>query len=457
MEDKIISRALREGVEFCDIRVTEVEGNSISTKNGKVEKAVPGKSSGAFIRVIYKGMWGFSAAGTLSWSSYLKALQTAIKLAKGSSAKAKEKVSLKPMKPIKAQHFSKPKIHPLNIAIEEKVELLRDMEKAAREIKSVVSVECLYNDEEISKRYLNSEGRRVETREYLIFAQANIVAKMNAKPVAMRKRIGGTAGYEIFKAVDPLKEMLETAKAAERQCSASSPPSGKMYLIMDQNLTGVFTHEALGHASEADAICAGESILEGKLGEKIGSELVTIYDDNLYKWGFGSFAFDDEGVEPVKKTIVKNGVLKEYILDRERATKLGMISNGGARAGGIGLEPLVRMSNTYMAQGEMSFEELLEPIKKGVYAKGTRGGQVDPAKGSFQFSAQEAFLIENGELTTPLKNLSFSGTILETLKNIDGVGNDFALGEPGFCGKGQTVPVGDGGPHVRIKEVSIGF
>jgi len=133
-----------------------------------------------------------------------------------------------------------------------------------------------------------------------------------------------------------------------------------------------------------------------------------------------------------------------------------MNPNGGAIAESYAVRPLVRMSNTMIEKGEHSFDELIEDIKYGIYAKGTRGGQVDPAKGSFQFSAQEAFLIEKGEITKPLKDLSLSGLTLETLKNIDAVGKDVKFGDPGFCGKGQLVPVGDGGPHIKIKNVLIG-
>jgi len=456
MEEKFIKKALEEGAQFCDIRITEAEGNSITLKNGKVEKAVPGKAKGAFLRVLYKGVWGFSSIGELTEQSYRRALGSAMALAKSSSPLSKEKITLTPMEPLQKTSFSTPDIHPFYVDIEDKIELLKDMEKVARETRSVVSVECHYSDEDVYKQYINSEGREIETRDYLTFAQANIVAKKDAGPVGMRTRIGGAMGYEIFRKEDPLLKVRKAAESAARVCSASSPPSGVMPLIMDHDLTGVFTHEAMGHASEADGICSGESVLEGLVGKKIGSEQVSIYDDPLYESGFGSFIFDDEGIEAQKKTIIEKGVLRGYIMDREYATKLGSISNGGARAGSIGVEPLVRMSNTYMAPGDMSFEELLEPIKKGVYARGTRGGQVDPAKGSFQFSAQEAFLIENGEITIPLKDLSFSGLILETLKNIDGLGQDFALGEPGFCGKAQIVPVGDGGPHARVMNVSIG-
>ncbi len=135
---------------------------------------------------------------------------------------------------------------------------------------------------------------------------------------------------------------------------------------------------------------------------------------------------------------------------------MGMEPNGGARAESGHVKPLVRMSNTILLGGEHTFEELIEDIKLGIYAKGTRGGQVDPARGTFQFNAQEAYLVEKGEITKPLKDVSLSGSILETLKLIDALEKESRLGSPGFCGKGQLVPVGDGGPHMRIKKIYVG-
>jgi TldD protein len=149
-------------------------------------------------------------------------------------------------------------------------------------------------------------------------------------------------------------------------------------------------------------------------------------------------------------------VLNDFILSRETAAKLGMAPNGGARADSYHNRPIVRMSNTYIESGDQTLAELLEGIKLGVYAKGTRGGQVNTAQGFFQFNAQESYLIENGEITKPLRDVSLSGRTLDTLKLIDGVGKDRDLHGVGICGKGQWVPVGDGGPHIRIAKCVVG-
>jgi TldD protein len=268
------------------------------------------------------------------------------------------------------------------------------------------------------------------------------------------KSTGGAKGFEVIQKED-LELMGRTAATkAVRLLDASPPPSGRFPIVMDSELTGVFIHEALGHASEADLILQNDSILKGKMDAQIGSSLVTIIDDASMD-AFGYYAYDAEGVKTKKNVLVEDGVLVSLLSSRETAAKLDISSSGNARSG-VGDQPIVRMSNTYLKPGEMSFEELIEDIDDGIYLKGSRGGQVDTGKGVFQFNAAESFIIDNGEVKDPLRDVSLSGNILEILQKVDAVGSDFHLGV-GFCGKaGQTAPVGDGGPHTRVSEATVG-
>jgi TldD protein len=229
-----------------------------------------------------------------------------------------------------------------------------------------------------------------------------------------------------------------------------------MPVIADPDLAGVFAHEAVGHASEADLVSTGDSCFAGRIGERIGSEMVTIRDDATVPGMNGRMVYDDEGVKAGNKVLIRKGILNDFIQSRETAAKLNMTPNGGARAESYHGRPLVRMSNTFFEKGDRDFKELLEGVKLGVYAKGTRGGQVNTAQGFFQFNAQESYLIENGEITKPLRDVSLSGRTLDILKLIDGVGKDKDLTGVGICGKGQMVPVGDGGPHIRIARCVVG-
>lgn len=456
MEQAILEKALSMGAKYADIRTGSADRTLLEVKDREVKKAIYGVDKGASIRVLYDGVWGFSSTNDLSKRSLESALDSAFTLAKTSSSRAKERVKLAEIKGDEGRIVWAPEKNPKDISIDEKYELLLDLDKHVKDIKGVHSVSSGYSDWVLHNRVVTTDGINLESQVTRTYVRSSIIAKEGTDIIALTVTTGGTGGFEIFDADDPVKKAVEGGKAAVRILSAEKPPSGKLPIITDHDLTGVFAHEALGHATEADIILSGSSCLEGKIGENIGSDVVTIIDDPTMKSGFGSFPFDDEGVRGQRKILVDKGVLKDYILNREAAHKLGMTPNGGARAESYAARPLVRMSNTVIAQGGHSFEELLEGIKLGVYAKGSRGGQVSTAKGTFQFNAQEAFLIENGEITRPLKDVSFSGATLEILKSIDAVGNDMKFGNPGSCGKGQWVPVSDGGPHVRVKEAVLG-
>jgi TldD protein len=460
MEYKLIKLAESMGVDYCDLRLEKGSGTDLEVKNGEVKKAIPGRGEGIGVRVLYKGAWGFSCTNQLEWNEFKKVLETAVALAKSSSPVVLEKAQLADVSPVQDKVVQKPKKDPMDVSIETKHKLLDEMDKSIRDFKEILTVTTGYSDGRKYSHFLNTEGTDIEMTTTYTIAQANLIAKKNGTLLNFRMRVGGTAGFELFDVKDPVKKGVEAAKIAVQMLDAKAPPSGRMPLITDPDLTGVFAHEAIGHAVEADHIVTHESILEGRINEKIGNDMITIVDDPTIDQSFGYYLYDDEGVPAQRKVLIENGVLKNYILNRETAFKLNMPPNGGARAESYDVKPLVRMSNTIiLGAGKdkgMDFNELIEDVKYGVYAKGTRGGEVNPTRGSFQFNAQEAYLIEKGEITTPLKDVSLSGFIMETLNKIDGVGKKYELASPGYCGKGQMVPVGDGGPYIKIQEIMIG-
>jgi len=453
---RIIEMGDERGADYCEIRIGKKSGTSLELKDGELKRAVYGVEEGAGIRVLVNGAWGFCATTSLDQNSLMDSMKKAIKLARGSSQRRKEKTVLADAELGKGEVLWKPKVDTADVPIEEKFELVQEMYKRAVAVKDVHTVTTGYGDGVETMRFINSEGADLYSEVPRTFARAVITAREGGKIAGFVISVGGTGGFEVFERDDPVERVVEGAESAARILHAERSPSGRLPLIADHHLTGVFAHEAVGHATEADHVVSGASCLEGLIGERVGSDIVTIVDDPTQKGSFGSFPFDSEGVVAKRKVLVDHGILKDYILDRETAHKLGMVPNGGARAQSFADRPLVRMSNTFIESGDWSFEEMVEDIKLGVYAKGSRGGQVDPSRGTFQFAAQEAFLIENGEVTKPLRDVAFSGLTLEILKSIDAVGNDFKPGKPGTCGKGQFVSVSDGGPHIRIKGALIG-
>jgi TldD protein len=218
-------------------------------------------------------------------------------------------------------------------------------------------------------------------------------------------------------------------------------------------VVGVFVHEAFGHLAEADLTLKG-SVLMDKLGKKIASEVVTVYDDGTVNGAFGSFKYDDEGIPAQKTLLIKDGQVVGLMHNRETAHRFQTSPTGNVRAEDFRYEPIIRMRNTYLAPRDYSFEELLEGVKFGYYLKSFRGGQAN-LNGTFQVGIQEAYEIVNGEIGAPVRNASISGNTLETLRKVEAVGKDFQLW-PGRCGKGQIAFVCDGGPHIRVKEVLMG-
>ena len=345
------------------------------------------------------------------------------------------------------------KIPVSSVDIEEKIDLIKDTSKAA-DLEDVISIGVNYSDSESESIFVNSEGSTIEMDECRVGMWLNVIASSGDLIQIGHDSLGGAKGYEVIKDADIESFGRKSAETAKRLLTAEAAPSGKFPIITDNTLTGVMIHEALGHAVESDLILQDDSILKDKLNTKIGSELVNIYDDPTMD-AFGHYEYDTEGVKTFKNHLVRDGELVSLLSSRESAGKLSMKSSGNARSS-ISDQPIVRMSNTYLEPGDMSFEELIEDISEGIYLKGSRGGQVDTGKGIFQFNASEAFMIKNGELSTPLRDVSLSGNILETLTHIDGLGSDFKT-SVGFCGKdGQVAPVGDGGPHTRIQDAVVG-
>ncbi|MBQ6350092.1 MAG: TldD/PmbA family protein [Methanobrevibacter sp.] len=445
--EKIIAKTIPQ-VDYIDVRAGMSNNTSILMKDGDVDEINTGISLGARIRVLKNGAWGF--AYTTDLSKLNEITDTAIQLSNSLTGD----VELSESEVIKDKVKVDVKIPFKDISIEEKKEIMKDANDAAS-IEKVNSTTVSYSDGEINEIFMNSEGSEIQTFTSKIRMALNASATDGEIIQFGHGSIGGVKGFELIRETDIEEFGRKIGEKAVRLLEAEAAPSGKYPVIADPQLTGVLIHEALGHAVEGDLILQNDSILKDKMGEMIASDIVNIFDDASLKDGFGYYPYDVEGVKTKPNQLVKDGKLVSLLNSRETASKFGMKSSGNARSI-ISDQPIVRMSNTYLQPGDSSFEELFEDVDDGIYLKGSRGGQVDTGKGIFQFNAAEGYFIKNGEITTPLRDVSLSGNILETLKNIDAIGNDFEL-SVGFCGKdGQTAPVGDGGPHTRILNALVG-
>lgn len=453
-----LSSALSFGASYAEIRLMAETTSSVRLKDGQLEHAIPGQEIGATLRILADGAWGVHS--TTDVSNIPNEIESTVRLAKAVAARrpsSSNPIQLAEIPIHQDEIHWKSKKDVRNTDLDTKLSMLDNIHQSANDDERIISVSCGWSDEHLHTELLTSEGMDRTWSFQRSMVNGMVTARDGGDPVSYRMRHGGEGGLELIESCD-LETLGGDARiAALRLLKAERSPSGKLPLIADRDLTGVYIHEALGHPCEADLVAAGDSCLDGKLGQKIGNDIVTVVDDPTLRGGYGAYPIDDEGLDTREKTLIKNGILTDYLNHRETAHHFGLEPNAGARAQDGLHHPLVRMSNTMIMGGNFNgIDELMEDIEYGVYACGSRGGQVDTGRGSFQFAAQEAYLIENGEITTPLRDVSVSGLTLQILNDVDGLTKDAKLASPGFCGKGQTVPVGDGGPIMRIREALVG-
>ena len=434
--------------QFAEANVMTARTTTILIKDGKPFKLSYGDQLQIGFRVLINGSWGFASTNSLDWEP---ALKKAEKLARANPRPMKSRLSDEDI--IEGNWIVRPK-KSLSVDIEEKVNNLLDIYKSTNIPSRIKATELLLADAMVSRYYISSQGAFIRQA----YPRAMLVASSTAKGdivISATERNAGLLGLEV---IEGQEDILQRAvHSSLRLLSSSRSPSGKLPVIVDPKMAGVLAHEAVGHACEADEVINDRSILKGKIGERIGSEGVTIVDDATLPKAFGSYGYDWEGVPAQRKYLVRNGILTSYLHSRETAAELGTKSTGNSRAESASSFPLVRMSNTFFEAGDWDLDEMLEDLHFGVYVYGMKGGVTDPVSGFFQFAAEYGELIVDGEKTKLLRDVTISGNFLEVLKEVDAVGKDFSLGTPGFCGKsGQSVPVSDGGPHIRIKEVLLG-
>ena len=442
------------GAEYAETRAQQLHKTMLTLKEGRVEAAKQGIENGVALRVLVKGAWGFASVGSLNTETLKNAISDACKMAKTASARLKTPIKLAETKVVEDSVQVKPKKNPAKISMEDKIQTALTLNKATLSYdKRVKSCTIDYLDLTGTNYFVNSEGTHIQQDKLYIWSRITASAASQGVFTFSREEIGSTAGYEVFDSEPPEIIGEKVAKRAIKQLRAKSPKGGKTPVVLGPNVVGVFVHEAFGHLAEADLALSG-GVLQNNLGKKIGSDLVTFYDDGTITDAFGSFKYDDEGVPTQKTLLIKDGVVTGLMHNRETAQKFNAAPTGNARAENFRVEPIIRMRNTFMAPRDHSLEELAEDIHSGYYFKSFRGGQAN-LDGTFQVGIQEAYEIINGEIGDPVRNASISGSTLETLFKVDAVGKDFELW-PGRCGKGQTAFICDGGPHIRVKEVIVG-
>ncbi|NHK30874.1 MAG: TldD/PmbA family protein [Asgard group archaeon] len=443
---------------FADIRFQNSETLFMLIQNGITQEMSSTRLGGAAARTLVGGAWGFCTTAEVTKDSLKDIIKSAVSMAKVASAKVKKPRKIDENFASKGKSKLNMDVNPKDISIEEKLKIAQDYEKSIREVdKRIANSNSRYGETVNSETILNTNGTDVTTESGVFRLIAGAVSREGNLQQRVSDDVASSRGIKSILDYNVIEKGTEVGNKAIELLTAEKPPSGKMNLVMDPSLVGVFIHEAFGHACEADGIITKSSILHDKLNKKVGVEEISVTDDPTIPGLRGTFTYDSEGTKARLRKLVTNGVLTEYFHTLETATILGLEPNGSGRAMDFKYPPLARMGNTYVEAGDKTLDELFEIIDEGVYLEKSYGGYVNPAKGQFMFSAQNGYTVKNGKKDALTQNVSMSGMIMEVLTNTIGVGKDQSPAFNGTCGKGgQWVPVTGGGPSLAVKDLVIG-
>ncbi|MEB3151310.1 MAG: TldD/PmbA family protein [Sphaerospermopsis sp.] len=439
-------------VDYLMIRLEEAEGTDILLRGDKVETLSEGISIGGHVRACHKGGWGLSSFNQLA--TIEQRIEEAIAAAR---IVGDEETILAPIDPIQTVcNLHLTGIDPRTVSLKQKKELCDRYTELLKSVDSrITTTSVRYGDSCQRVIIATSEGTLVEQSWVDMEMRFAATARNGDTVQTGRETTGSRKAFEDLVNLD-----TQVKSAAERAVTALSLPSvkGNTYtVVIDPILAGLFVHEAFGHLSEADMAYENPDLLEVMtLGRRFGSEELQIFDGAAPQGHRGSYFYDDEGTPATTTQLIKDGVLVGRLHSRETAGKLGEAPTGNARCLDYHYSPIVRMTNTWIERGKTPVADLFTDIKEGVYARNWLGGMTNGEM--FTFSAGEAWMIRNGKIAEPVKDVTLSGNVFQTLADIEAIGDDFYWDESGGCGKGgqNGLPVGCGGPSLRIRDVVVG-
>ncbi len=454
--ERLLGAAARGVVEYADIFIEHQVGEELALEDGVVKRASRTIGQGAGVRAQAGVRTGYAYTDDLAIEHLELAARQAQAIADRSGGSAVTPVRGTPQ-PHALYSLAEP---PIDAELGRKVELLRRVDALARgydpRVRQVIAT--LWSEEQVIL-IATSGGWQVGDVRPLTRLSVTVVVEENGRREIGGYGGGGRVGFDFFLESDRWATYSrEAARQAVVKLSAVNAPAGTMTVVLGPGWPGILLHEAVGHGLEGDFNRKGVSAFAGRLGEKVASALVTVVDDGTLANRRGSLNVDDEGTPTERTVLIENGVLRGYMQDRLNARLLGMPVTGNGRRESFQHPPMPRMTNTFMLAGEDDPEEIIGSVSRGLYAVAFGGGQVDITNGKFVFSASEAYLIEDGRVTTPVKGATLIGSGPDVLTRVSRVGHDLRLDEGiGTCGKdGQSVPVGVGLPTIRVDGITVG-
>jgi TldD protein len=454
LASKVLREALGTGADLAEIYVEDVTSLRLRLDDSKIEEAVRGADRGAGVRVFFGSLVTYAYTDDLEEASLLKAARAAA--AAGTGSRRETVIDLTERK----SPLEFPVLKPFDtMSIEDKAALLSRMDEAARAYSPFIKqVMARYVELERRAWVFNSDGVYVEDDRSYTEVMGSVIAQKNGTIQNTFNAFGARSGLELLDRNDSIAIITSAAESAVKMLDARPCPAGEMPVVICNGWGGVLFHEACGHQMEADFVTKGSSAYAGKVGHRVANPIITAIDDGTIPDRRGSLKFDDDGTPAQRTVLIDKGILTEYMWDLVEARRVGRAgSTGNGRRESYRHMPMPRMTNTFIDQGTTDPQEIIESVERGVYIANMFGGQADIAKGDYVFNAAEAYLIEGGKLTAPVRGATIFGNGPTTLMQIDRVGNDLAL-DPGLgmCGKGQNARVSVGQPTIRIPAAMVG-
>ena len=450
----LLSSLFVKGIDYADLYFQYSVAESWVLEEGIVKSGTYNINHGVGARAVKGEQTGFSYSDELS----IDAIEKATKFARGiSNLKGSKKIQTYKSSSLIANYNG---LNPLgSLTSKEKVDLLNQIDSIARKEPKVKQVNASLSGAYTDILIASTDGVYITDYRPMVRVSVSVIVEHNGRIEQASSGGGGRYDYRYF--VDHnLAEVYtnEAIRQALVALKAKMAPAGNMPVILGSGWPGVLLHEAIGHGLEGDFNRKGTSVFSNRVGEQIASEKCTIVDNGTLANRRGSLTIDDEGTPTQETVLIEKGILKRYMLDKLNGRLMGMPSTGNARRESYAHIPMPRMTNTYMMNGKDQFDNMVSSVEDGVYAKNFDGGQVDITSGKFVFSANEAYLIKDGKITTPIKGATLIGSGDEVLHQISMVGDDLNL-DPGIgtCGKeGQSVPVGVGQPSLKVDMITVG-
>ncbi len=450
--EDIFTIALENGGDFAEVFIEDNFSTEIAYISGNIENGMSGRDFGIGIRILYGLNYVYAYTNDLSRDNLINITKRIVKNIQGEN---NSKILNFDKKIVPVKHGYS--ISPSKTDLKRKIDYLKIAYNSAKEYDDIISqVSINYLDKEQNVLIANTDGVYVEDSRIRTRMLIRAAAEYNNQIETGYIGPGALKGLEFYDEIDLKWYGREAARNAKTMVMADYCPSGNMPVVIDNGFGGLMFHEACGHSLEASSVAKGISVFSNRIGEKIASDKLTLVDDGSIVNEWGSLGVDDEGRRTQKNILIEDGILKNYMIDKLNGRRLKMKETSSSRRENYRFAPTSRMTNTYIDNGENTKEEIISNTENGLFAKYISAGSVNPATGDFNFSLSEAYLIENGRISKPVKGATLIGNGNQVLKDVDMIGNNLKIGQ-GYCYAGSgALFIGAGQPTLRVKNMTVG-